>query len=143
MHLQPGTGCRNEHFLLDTNILSELSRPQPNPHVLAWSARIPRIAISVITLEELRFGVAAHPGVRLQRWLDEILLQVATVIPVDQAKAEWAGTQRGKQRLIGRTLTQADALIAATAALEGLTLVTRNVRDFQGLGLSLLNPFDD
>jgi predicted nucleic acid-binding protein len=131
-------------MLVDTNVISELPRPRPSARVLQWFAAQPTIHVSVITLEELEFGVArAAPAARprLARWLDALLASKPVLLDVTPAVARAAGKLRAAREARGRRVAQADMLIAATAIAHGLTLVTRNARDFEGCGVSLLDPF--
>ena len=128
-------------WLTDTNVLSELVRARPNPGVLEWAAGIERISVSVVTLEEIHFGLAWKPNLRVRAWFDRFFAEACDVVPITQPIAERAGIMRGELRARGITRTQADTLIAATAKTLGLTLVTRNVRDFEGCRIDLLNPF--
>ena len=129
-------------MFVDTNIVSELIRPRPHPAVLAWAQRCERFALSVVTIEELRFGLSLRPSARIERWLRGFVEEYCDVLPVTHSIAEWCGTTRAALRLQGQPRTQADLLIAGTAFACGLPLVTRNVRDFQGCGLHVINPFD-
>lgn len=124
----------------DTNILSELARPRPNLGVIAWSQNLESIAISVITLEEITYGLTAKPNLRVQAWFDRFLLTYCSILPITEAIAKEAGQLRGQLRTQGKPRTQADILIAATAKVHQFTLVTRNVRDFEDCGVVLLNP---
>ncbi len=128
-------------LLVDTNVISELVRPRPDPGVLAWADSIRRVAVSVITLEELAYGLAWRPNRRVQDWLEGFVERSCEVLPVTEAIARRAGRLRGALRAEGRTRTQADMLVAATAAVHELTLVTRNERDFEGCAIPILNPF--
>lgn len=128
-------------ILCDTNIISELVRPQPNPGVLAWSAQISSIFLSVITLEEIAYGLAAKPNARVQIWFQEFLNTYCQILPITAEIAQRSGELRGQLRTQGKPRSQADMLIAATAQLHQLTLVTRNTRDFEDCDISLLNPF--
>jgi predicted nucleic acid-binding protein len=127
--------------LVDTNVLSELSRRRPHPAVLAWAATARRVALSVITVEEVAFGLARHPIGRVGIWFDRFLERHCVVLDVTRPIAALAGTLRGQLAAGGRVRTQADMLIGATAAHHGLTLVTRNVRDFDGCGVQVFDPF--
>jgi predicted nucleic acid-binding protein len=128
-------------FLCDTNILSELARPRPNAGVAAWSQEVSSIAVSVITVEEITYGLAWKPNSRILDWFQDFLHAYSEILPVTVEIAERSGSLRGTLQARGRTRTQADMLIAATAQAHGLTLVTRNARDFEDCGLSLLDPF--
>jgi predicted nucleic acid-binding protein len=132
-------------FLLDTNVVSELRRPRPHGAVLEWvrAADETDLHLSAVTLGELQAGIeltraqAPEKAAELQRWLDALEVQYA-VLPMDaRTFREWA-------RLMHRrsdTLYE-DAMIAATARIHGLTVVTRNVADFRPFDVPLLNPFE-
>jgi predicted nucleic acid-binding protein len=128
-------------FLCDTNIISELVRPQPNPGVIVWSQQISSISISVITLEEIAYGLAAKPNARVQAWFEEFLQSKCKIFPITVEIAQRSGELRGQLRTQGKPRSQADILIAATAQINQLTLVTRNIRDFGDCNILLLNPF--
>lgn len=128
-------------YLCDTNVLSELARPRPNAGVLRWAAKLARVSLSVITLEEIQFGLAWRPNPRVIEWFELFLSDHCELVPVTAEVARISGQFRGQLRAGGSSRTQADMLIAATAAAFGLTLVTRNSRDFEGCGVALLNPF--
>lgn len=136
-------------YLLDTNILSEFTRPQPDAHVVAWLRAVDRtqVFLSVMTIAELRKGVELlRPSKRrsaLEQWLDRDILHYfgTNLLPVDLLIADrWARFQAGRHRA-GRPLHAIDGLLAATAHEHQLTLVTRNTGDFQGLGITVLDPF--
>lgn len=129
-------------ILYDTNILSELARPAPNPDVITWSQQHQIITISVITLEEISYGLAAKPNSRIQRWFEHFFEQYCTILSVTAEIAQFAGQLRGQLQIQGRQRTQADMLIAATAKFYALTLATRNVRDFEGCDIVIVNPFE-
>lgn len=128
-------------WLVDTNVLSELARPRPNAGVIQWARGIDRISISVVTLEEIMFGLAWKPNARVRDWFERFFSDACDVLPITDAIAERSGIVRGRSRALGVTHSQADSLIAATAHVHELTLVTRNVRDFAGCEIKLLNPF--
>lgn len=111
-------------LLCDTNIISELCKPQPDPGVIAWSAEITTITISVITLEEIIYGMNAKPNTRIQGWFQEFLETYCQVLPITSEIAQCAGELRGKLRTQGMTRTQADMLIAATAQVHHLISCT-------------------
>lgn len=135
-------------YLLDTNVLSELRRRQPDANVVAWFAKRPpsTLYLSVLTLGELRKGVDAMADaarcLTLLDWLETELPAYFTgrVLDVNAAVADRWGRMTAQA---GRPLPAIDSLLAATAVQHGLILVTRNLRDVQGLaGLTALNPWD-
>lgn len=128
-------------YLCDTNVLSELARPAPNPGVLAWAAETRNVNISTITIDEVIFGLTLRPNARVLAWFEEFLANSCQVLDVTPAVARLAGAMRARLAGRGQVRTQADMLIAASAAAHGLTLVTRNTKDFIGCGINVLNPF--
>ncbi len=94
-------------FLCDTNIISELARPQPNLGVLAWSAQVSSISLSVITLEEIAYGLASKPNARVQNWFQEFLKTYCQIIPITAEIAHYSGELRGRLRTQGKSRTQA------------------------------------
>jgi len=134
-------------FLLDTNVPSELTRPKPEPEVIQWldDADDLRLFLSVVSLGEIFKGITVLPeGKRrqqLQQWVVETLRPWfdGRILPVSESVAERWGVLSGECQLTGRPLNVADGLIAATALEHGLTVVTRNVKDFSNLGVSVLD----
>lgn len=137
-------------FLLDTNIPSELTRVVSNPGVERWldDADNQSLYFSAISLGEVRKGTALlSPGSKrreLELWIEQTLRPwfAGRVLPVTDIIAERWGVLTAEQRLKGRQVGMADGLIAATAMEHGLTVVTRNVKDFSGLGMAVLNLWD-
>jgi toxin FitB len=134
-------------YLIDTNVLSELrKRGRCDPHVAAWyrSARQEELFLSVLVIGELRRGAerVRHSDARqftaLEKWLILAIDRFADrILPIDRMVAEEWG------RLgINTQVPVVDALLAATAKVRRLTMVTRNVRDFAAAGVQLLNPFE-
>ena len=137
-------------YLVDTNIPSELTRPRPEPQVIAFlnDAGKDRVYLSVLTLGEIYKGIAGlsdnNRKNRLQWWLDtEMRLWFADhVLPVTETIAERWGLLAGLAKLRGTPVSIIDGLLAATALEHDLTVATRNVRDFVGLKIRVFNPWD-
>jgi toxin FitB len=135
--------------LLDTNVLSEAMRPRPEPRVLDWLAATDedRLFISVVSIAEIRRGVVLLPHGRrrnrLADWLSRDLSDrfAGRMLDVGLRVAESWGDLMAESHARGATLEPLDAFFAATALAHGLTLVTRNLRDFQACGVDLLNPW--
>lgn len=132
-------------YLLDTNIVSELRRPQPHGAVLAWlqGTADADLHLSAVTIGEIQAGIEtareqdSAKAEEIEAWLDQVV-QTFNVLDMDaRAFRTWA-------RLMHHLPDQMmeDAMIAATASVHGLTVVTRNVRDFEKLSVPLFNPFD-
>ncbi len=137
-------------FLLDTNVVSEWARPRPDPGVVSWLAEVDedRTFMSVITLAELRHGIERLPNgarrERLNTWLaDELPLRFEErILTIDAATADEWGRVMARGQATGRPVGAMDAFMAASARRHSLTLVTRNVADFNVLGMRLINPWD-
>lgn len=133
-------------YLLDTNVLSELRRRQPDPNVVRWIAARPArsMFLSVLTLGELRKGIEAlADGERKQRLLDWLGADLprffdGRILPVDAGIADRWGHLVAKA---GRPVPAIDSLLAATALTHDLALVTRNVKDFRYEGLRVVDPW--
>lgn len=128
-------------FLADTNIVSELTRRSPHSRVMAWAKQVTNLYLSVITVEEIWFGLSWKPNLRVQTWLQGFIETECIILPVTEGIAKRAGELRGQLQATGTPRSQADMLIAATAHVHGLKLVTRNVADFGGCGLNVFDPF--
>ena len=137
-------------FLLDTNIPSELVRPQPEPKLKTWVAAqdLGTLSISAVSFGELRKGIVLlSPGKRraeLETWMEKDLplLFFGRILPVTRSVAERWGVLEAQRQLAGRPLNVPDGQIAATALEHNLTVVTRNVKDFADLGVTIFNPWD-
>ena len=133
-------------YLIDTNVLSELRRKQPNPAVVAWVQARPAstLYLSVLTLGELRKGIATlGEGTKQQAlndWLEVELPQFFTgrVLQIDTAVADRWGSLMAQA---GRPMPAIGSLLAATALVHGLQMVTRNQKDFDYPGLQTINPW--
>lgn len=131
-------------YLLDTNVVSELRKPKPHGAVLAWlrAADDAQLHLSAVTIGEIQAGIELTreqdpaKAAEIEAWL-ELVTAAYNVIPMD------ALTFRAWARLMHRKsdTVYEDAMIAATAAVHGFTVVTRNVADFKAFGVPLLNPF--
>ena len=138
-------------FLVDTNVISEVLRPLPDPQVIAWSQRVSkvRLFLSVVSFGEMRKGLTIMPaGARrsqLEKSIDGLIRAwfANRILPMTQSIANRWGALEGQRQLMGRPLHVPDAQIAATGLEHGLTLVTRNVMDFEGIGVTILNPWVD
>jgi predicted nucleic acid-binding protein len=136
-------------FLLDTNVISEWVKPQPDPNVVTWLAEVDedRVFMSVASFAEIRHGIEMMPAgrrrERLLNWLIDELPErfEGRILDIDQRVAEMWGLVMARGQKAGVTFGSMDAFFAATAHAHGLTLVTRNVRDFAQAGISLLNPW--
>jgi predicted nucleic acid-binding protein len=131
-------------YLLDTNIISELRRPRPHGAVTSWldSIRPAKLCLSVVTIGEIQAGVERvrpndpEKAGQIEAWLDHALTAFE-ILPIDAAIIRlWAKHTHGRPGKLYE-----DALIAATAITAGLTIATRNIKDFQDFGAKLVNPF--
>lgn len=136
-------------YILDTCTISELVRPQPSPAVTDWvdSQQEEHLYLSVLTLGELRKGVErltdGRRRLRLENWLDsDLKLRFAgRWLPVDEEVAERWGLVTAQAAARGAVLPTTDGLIAATALVHGMTVVTRNATDMAAAGALVLNPW--
>ena len=132
--------------LLDTNVVSELRRPRPNRSVLAWLDQVSSddLYFSAMTIAEIQRGIekqrAANPdkAQELSEWLESRLLAGFQILPFDlRAARVWGRMMHNQQARLAQ-----DAIIAATAQVHALTVVTRDVKDFRRLGVAYLNPWE-
>lgn len=136
-------------FLLDTNVVSEWTKPRPNPGVVNWLTSVDEDAVylSVVTLAELRHGIerlsTGKRRMQLDEWLraDLPLRFEHRILPVDAAVADRWGHLVARRESKGRPIHAMDALIAATADVHSLTLVTRNSSDFTEIAKTIIDPW--
>jgi predicted nucleic acid-binding protein len=131
-------------YLLDTNVVSELRRPRPHGAVVAWLEGVADadLYLSAVTIGEIQAGIEttreqnAAKAAEIEAWLEQVA-QTYNILDMNaDVFRAWAKLMHRKS---GEIIE--DAMIAATAAVHGLTVVTRNIRDFEGLNVPLLNPF--
>jgi predicted nucleic acid-binding protein len=136
-------------IILDTNVFSELLRPAPEPRVEAWLAAQDGadVYLTAITEAELRYGVAIMANGRrrgaLAAAMDRILREdfITRIVPFDSAAAQVYAAAGAERRAAGRPIAQADCQIAAIARARGASVATRNIADFEGYGVMLINPW--
>ena len=136
-------------YLLDTNVVSELIKPSPDARVAAWirATEETDLHLSVLTFAEIRYGIEklaqSTRRERLRRWMDTDLADrfEGRILGVDRAIAELWGVIMGRGFAVSVRLPVMDTLLAATAEHHGMTMVTRNVRDFARAGVATLDPW--
>ncbi|HVT17113.1 MAG TPA: PIN domain-containing protein [Thermoanaerobaculia bacterium] len=132
-------------FLVDANVLSEATRPDPDPRVLRWLAQNEReIAVDPMILGEILFGILLLPvgkrRVRLQHWFQDGVERIHCLSWEAATGLRWARLL-ADLRASGRSMPIKDSLIAATALTHGLAIVTRNRRDFMSAKVEIVDPF--
>ena len=135
-------------YLLDTCVISETRAKKPDPTVIEWLSRQPpeTLYLSTITIGEIKNGICMLGDTKkaraLSEWLNELQATFSPrILSVNATVAECWGEILAANAKSGNTRPAIDALIAATAKVDNLILVTRNIRDMEGMGVKLLNPF--
>lgn len=136
-------------LVIDTNVASDLMRPTPTPSVVAWIAErnAATMYLTAVSEAELRFGIAILPTGRrrdaleaaMRRWLEQGFAD--RILPFDSAAARAYAEIAADRRKAGRPIGEADCQIAAISCSRGASLVTRNVRDFEGTGVEVVDPW--
>jgi predicted nucleic acid-binding protein len=137
-------------IVLDTNVISELWKAEPDPNVLAWidAQMVETLYLSTITIAELRFGLATMPeGKRRTIYQDRLEREVlpafsGRVLPFDLDASQAYAKLMARAKEAGKAIGKADGYIAATAAARGLTVATRNTSPFEAAGLNVIDPWD-
>jgi predicted nucleic acid-binding protein len=133
--------------LLDTNVISEITRPHPDAQVVRFLEQLDNSWLSIITRHELRFGIALLPLSRRRDQLVEAVNGLLStyadrVLPILEAEADEAAALRARARTSGRVMHLADALLAATATVHNLAIATRNVTDFADIAIKVIDPWE-
>jgi hypothetical protein len=137
-------------ILIDTNVISELWRTEPNPNVLAWvdAQTVETLYLSAVTVAELRFGLATMPEgkrrtIYQERLEKEVLPTFAgRVLPFNLDASQAYADLMARARAGGKAIGKADGYIAATATACGLMVATRDISPFETAGLKILNPWE-
>ena len=133
-------------YLLDTNVVSEITKTRPNPNAAAFVAGNPDLWLCSIVVHELEFGLQLLPAGRRRdekraAHIEFVTIYQDRILPLGRLAAEHAAQFRARSLRAGLTVALGDTLIAGTAAAHGLTVATRNVRDFERLGVEVINPW--
>lgn len=137
-------------IIVDTNVISELLRPEPEPRVEQWLSEQDGLSVylTAISEAELRYGLAVMPASKRRTALtdavDHILRKdmAGRILPFDSAAAQSYAVIASARRAAGRPIMQADCQIAAIAHAHGAPVATRNTPDFEGCGIDLINPWN-
>ena len=134
-------------FLLNTNVVSELTRDDPSPHVIRFLADHDDLWLSSIVIHELEYGLRLLPAGRRRDRLSAMVSSIVStyqdrILTLDRTGAEWSARFRAQERRSGRVLDLGDALIAGIARANDLAVATRNVGDFQYLAIDVVNPWE-
>ena len=134
-------------FLLDTNVLSEMTREVPHPGVIAFLAEQEDLWLPSLVVHELEYGIQLLPQGRRRDHLQALLTSIVStyadrILPLDRPAAESAARLRAQARRMGRPLDLGDALIAGIAQSNVLTIASRNVRDFDFVDVTVISPWE-
>ena len=134
-------------FLLDTNVVSELTRGVPNPGVVSFLAERNDLWLSSIAVHELEYGLQLLPHGQRRARMYAMQARIVSgysnrILALDRQAAEWAARFRARARRAGRAIDVGDALMAGIARRNYLAIATRNVTDFEHLDLEIVNPWD-
>ncbi len=133
-------------FLLDANVVSELTRDDPSPHVIGFLADHDDLWLSSITIHKLEYGLRLLPAGQRRDRLSAMVSSIVSIyqdriLTLDRTGAEWSARFRVQERRSGRVLDLGDALIAGIARANDLAVAARNVDDFQFLAIEIFNPW--
>lgn len=133
-------------YLLDTNVISELTRDIPDPQVVDFLAERDDVWVSSILIHEVEYGVRLLPQGTRRNWLSAMQAAILSeyahrVLPLDRAGAEWAAEFRATARRAGRVVDMGDALVAGIAKANALTVATRNLAHFRPLKVEVFSPW--
>jgi hypothetical protein len=136
-------------IVVDTNVLSEFMRPQPAPQVVHWLETAPTrsLALTAVSVMEITYGVSRLPAGQRKnatrdRWEGIQAAWMGTFLAIGMAESVAAGEVLGARAALGRPMATADAQLAGVCIAWRAALATRNTRDFEGLGIELINPWD-
>jgi predicted nucleic acid-binding protein len=134
-------------YLLDTNVISETARPEPDARVTHWLGQLSSMILSAVGVYEIASGIQRLPAGKkrefLEEWLAELLASDCDILPFDRDAALICAVLETDARHRGRSFEQRDLLILATAKSQDLGVATRNVAHFRGFGVPIYDPFSD
>ena len=134
-------------YLLDTNVISETTRPKPDVNVTRWLGQLSSIALPAVGIYEIASGIqrlaAGKKRAFLEDWFEELLASDCDVLPFDRDAALSCAALESEARRRGQTIEQRDLLILAIAKSHDLGVATRNVAHFRGFGVPVYDPFTD
>lgn len=133
-------------YLLDTNVISELTKGAPHPNVVDFLEHEAEVWLSSIVVHEIEFGLQLLPAGRRRDSLNELHSNLMShyadrILSLERSEAEWAARLRARARRAGHMVDLGDALIAGTAIANDLAVATRNVSDFDVLGIKVFDPW--